>query len=114
MTADDGNAFYDFLMKNYEFFKAWSPEYPERYETLEHHREKSESTEKETAEGKMIKFCLFKKEDPNKIIGSVSLSNIIRGPFLSCFLGYRVDEEEIPRDTLPKPLKKLLNMLLVN
>jgi ribosomal-protein-alanine N-acetyltransferase len=62
--------------------------------------------EKETEAGKQIKFGVFIKNDLNKIIGTVSFSNIIKGPFLSCFLGYRTDEKENGKGYTTEAIKR--------
>lgn len=94
MEKSDSEMFYDFLMRNYVFFKPWSPKYDEDYRKIEIHNAKMDFMVKEHGEGRTIKFLLFKKDDPGKIIGTTVLANIVRGPFLSCYLGYRVDEQE--------------------
>jgi len=38
---------------------------------------------------------LFDRDDPGEIIGSVTFSNIVRGAFQSCYLGYRLDETRV-------------------
>jgi [ribosomal protein S5]-alanine N-acetyltransferase len=83
---------FDFLTRNAEFFKPWSPLYEDGYFDIENHRKHLLKIEQDTNEGKGIKFGTFLKNDPNKIIGTLSFMNIIYGPFLSCFTGYRTDE----------------------
>ncbi len=90
----DSELFYNFLMRNYDFFMPWSPEYDEDCLKQEIHNSKVDFLVNESKEGRTIKFCVFKKGDQSKIIGTTVLSSIVRGPFLSCFLGYRVGEKE--------------------
>jgi ribosomal-protein-alanine N-acetyltransferase len=94
LSADDAELFCDFLLRNKEFFKQWSPAYDEDHGKLEYHRKMLERSKTESADGRHYKFGIFKSDDLSKIIGSVALSNIVMGPFKSCFLGYRFDEEE--------------------
>lgn len=94
LNTDDAGIFYDYLMRNYDFFKPWSPEYDTQYRESNTFKSRIEYLNKEEEEGRSVKFAVFKKEDTSKIIGTVVLSNIVRGPFLSCFLGYRIDGEE--------------------
>jgi [ribosomal protein S5]-alanine N-acetyltransferase len=48
--------------------------------------------EQEFKEGKSIRFLLFLKEDPEGgIIGFCNFSQIFRGPFQACYLGYHID-----------------------
>ena len=83
-----------YLIRNADFFKKWSPEYDKRYFDAGYHEEMIANSEKEVKEGRYLKFAVFMKPDTNRIIGTVSFTNIIKGPFQSCFLGYRIDEKE--------------------
>jgi len=83
---------HDFLIRNAEFFRRWSPVYEDGYFELEFHKKRLVNIERDTQEGRTIKFGLFLKNDNSKIIGTVAFSNIIYGPFLSCFTGYRTDK----------------------
>jgi [ribosomal protein S5]-alanine N-acetyltransferase len=108
LEKQDSDMFYDFLMRNYEFFKPWSPKYEENYKKKEAYNAKMDYMIKEHSEGRTIKFFLFKKEDASKIIGTTVLSNVVRGPFLSCFLGYRIDEKENGNGYATEAIKKVV------
>lgn len=41
------------------------------------------------------RFFICLKEQPSEVIGFVSLNNIVKGAFCSCFLGYQLDAEHI-------------------
>lgn len=48
--------------------------------------------EQEFKEGKSIRFLLFLKNNPEgEIIGFCNFSQIFRGPFQACYLGYHID-----------------------
>jgi ribosomal-protein-alanine N-acetyltransferase len=93
-NKNDAGPYYNFLMKTAEFLKQWSPKYETDYFVLAHHKKRFEQLEKETQEGRYIKFGVYNKNDLNTVIGSISFSGIIHGPFKSCYLGYRIDEKE--------------------
>lgn len=94
LTAKDAGLFMDFLLRNKEFFRPWSPEYDKDYENPEYHSKRLERSAAGSIDGSHYKFGVFYIDKPEKIIGSVSLSNIITGPFRSCFIGYRIDKNE--------------------
>jgi [ribosomal protein S5]-alanine N-acetyltransferase len=108
LEKSDSEMFYDFLMRNYDFFKPWSPKYGEDYREKETHNAKMNNMVKEYIEGRTIKFFLFKKRKPVRIIGTTVLANIVRGPFLSGYLGYRVDEQENGMGYAPEAIKKVI------
>ncbi len=48
--------------------------------------------EKEFEEGRAVRFFLFLNDDSSEqLIGMCNFSNIIRGPFQACYLGYKID-----------------------
>jgi ribosomal-protein-alanine N-acetyltransferase len=58
----------------------------------------------------MLRLWIFKKDDPSKVIGTIALDNIIRGPFLSCFLGYRLDRDNINQGYTTEALGELIRI----
>jgi ribosomal-protein-alanine N-acetyltransferase len=103
--------YFDFLIRNAGFFKKWSPKYDERYFELDYHKKRLENIEAEYKAGRQIKFGAFLKEDIAKIIGTVAFGNIIKGPFQSCFLGYRLDEKENGKGYMSEAIKKGLEYM---
>jgi len=59
-----------------------------------------------------VRFWLFKKEDQmlEKPLGTLALTNIIRGVFKSCFLGYKMDEDEINKGYMTEAIKALVKI----
>jgi ribosomal-protein-alanine N-acetyltransferase len=46
---------------------------------------------KEQAQGNSVRFLIFAKEQPEILIGMCNFTQICRGPFLACYLGYKID-----------------------
>ncbi len=105
LDPTDTEQFFDFLVRNKDYFRKWSAEYEDNYFSIWYHRAWLENIEQETLSGREIKFGVYYKTNPNRIIGSVSFSNIIKGIFLSCFLGYRIDENETRKGVATESLK---------
>lgn len=95
LTKDDTDDLYEFRTRNAEFFKPWSPEYPKEYFTIEYHRNNLINIEADVLKGSLVQFGVYLKTDIKHILGSVVFSNIIMGPFRSCFLGYRIDKGKL-------------------
>ena len=64
-------------------------------------------------EEKAIRFYIFHKDDIlfNNIIGDISISNIIRGNFQSCNLGFKLDKGEIRKGLMFEALDKVIEYL---
>jgi ribosomal-protein-alanine N-acetyltransferase len=58
--------------------------------------------------GQLVKLWLCKTEEPDRVIGSVAISNIVRGVFLSCHLGYRLDEAEQGKGYMTEAIREMV------
>lgn len=83
-----------FAERNRDFLMEWEPKRGAEYFTLDYHRQLLEEEAKRMAEGLGYRFWMFPADEENRIIGSIALSNIVRGAFQSCHLGYRLDGTE--------------------
>ncbi len=84
----------DYLKKNKEFFKPFTPLRSEDYFVLDKQKELFEEKHLLALEDKNFSFLISEKPKPDIIIGDIHLSNIIRGVFQSCYLGYKISEEQ--------------------
>lgn len=83
----------DYFKRNRDFLEEWEPERAGEFYTEGFQREELKREQAEMEAERMLKLWIFKKEE-DRIIGSVNFGNIVRGAFLSCFLGYRLDKDE--------------------
>lgn len=98
--------------------------YEENKGFLEPYEEKKEQTfftsiyqtailraEQESAKkGSSIRFWMFLKDDMalSFPIGTIALSQIIRGPFQSCFVGYKTDYRHVNKGYMTEALNRIL------
>lgn len=87
----DAPAVLDFVKRNAVYLEQWEIKRTPFYYTEEMQAQLLERDEKEFAEGRLFRVWLVPKSDKERIIGSVALSNIVRGAFQSCHLGYKMD-----------------------
>lgn len=84
-NSDDLLAINDFEIRNNTHLKKWestsSVDASERLETWI----------RECEEGKSARFFIRAIEDLSKIIGFCNFTQIVRGPFQACYLGYKID-----------------------
>ena len=86
-------AMLDFVMRNRQHLKPWNPPAPESLYTLAHWQGMvAKSTAAFDAQSS-VRLWLAQREQPDRVIGSIGYSQIARGPFCSCVLGYQIDQE---------------------
>ena len=104
------NAILDYQIKNKDFLEKWEAERPQAFYTKKY--QKYEIKLEQQALKKFLSACfmIIKKDEPEKIIGNIKLSNIIYGNFCSAQLGYRLDKDEINKGYMTEAVRKMLNI----
>jgi len=100
----------DYFVRNRTFLTPWEPERTEDYFTLEWQRELLLFDQRSMEREELYKVWISSLADPERIIGSVSLSNIVRGVFQSCHVGYRGDKDELNRGYVTEALRQLVSV----
>jgi ribosomal-protein-alanine N-acetyltransferase len=80
-----------FYRRNVEHFAPWDPPQPADRESTECITQSLVEGQQAFEAGRGHRWWLVLREAPERVIGSVHLSNIVRGPFQSCHLGYALD-----------------------
>lgn len=89
-TLQDARSLAQFAIKNKEFLRPFEPARTPDYYTVEHFQSKLLRSEKAAPNLRTSVFWLIFVAD--ELIGNISLSNVIRGPFQSGNVGYAVDQ----------------------
>jgi ribosomal-protein-alanine N-acetyltransferase len=85
-------AMLDFAMRNQPHLRPWSPPAPANFHALEYWQDNILATRAAFDAGSMVRLLMLPASAPDKIIGSIGFSQIARGPFCSCMLGYQIDQ----------------------
>lgn len=104
LSSDDEGAFGLFENKNQPF---WQPFLP-----LTQHQFKFEELLRNQTDGHSLRFVLRRKDYPAEIIGTTNYSQIFRGPFQACFLGYKIAEEHEGKGLMREALNCTLPYIL--
>ncbi|GAU76335.1 GNAT family N-acetyltransferase [Fusibacter sp. 3D3] len=114
MVLDESHAekIMQFYIKNDTFLLPYEHIKPRSFYTLDNHKLTLRLEEAEFLKMNMVRFWLFKKGDINleKPIGTIALTNIIRGVFKSCFLGYKMDADEINKGYMTEAIKAVVKI----
>jgi ribosomal-protein-alanine N-acetyltransferase len=108
LDEKDTDAVLDYFQRNKEFLEQWSPTKGDEFFTYKYQAEQLKSEFKSIKKGETIRFWFFDKQDKEfkRAIGSIGFTNIVRGPFQSCFLGYMTDQDEINKGYASEAIKK--------
>lgn len=98
----------DFYERNRNFLKPWIPKYEAGYYTPEYQLKKLEFEKELRRSGGEFRFLIYKKDEPEKNIGNISVSCILRGVIQSAFLGYSIDEKENGKGFATEAVKKII------
>ena len=82
-----------FVERNRQHLKPWNPPEPEGLYTLAHWQNIVKNCAVAFDARTAVRFWVATCEQPEQIIGSIGYSQIARGPFCSCVLGYQIDHE---------------------
>jgi ribosomal-protein-alanine N-acetyltransferase len=100
----------DFAIRNRAFHEEWNPLVDESFYTLEFQQQRLGIERELLAQDRSVRLWLFKRDDRSyqRIIGDLAFSNIVRGAFQSCHLGYKVDGAEINQGYITEALSRAI------
>jgi ribosomal-protein-alanine N-acetyltransferase len=102
-------AVWDFVVRNRDFLAPWEIERAPDYYTEQAQRRLIGHDILSREEGTLFKVWISKRVEPERILGSIGLSNIIRGAFQSCHLGYRMDSGETGKGYMTEALTRVVD-----
>lgn len=82
-----------FLSKNQELFEKYEGEKNENFYTMGYMREMLYAEFNQILKWGSLRYYVYRKENPDQIIGTISLTGFRNRPYQSCNLGYKFDEE---------------------
>ncbi len=87
--ADKVLAFYE---NNKDFFEPWEPEREPNFYTISYQRITLSIEYNLMLQTKALRFWAFEQDNLHNIIGTVNFYNILRGPYSTCQIGYKFDQ----------------------
>lgn len=101
----------DYYVRNKDFLREWKPIRLHSFYTKEYQIEQLKEEIDEIRKQHMLKLWVFLKENPDKIIGVIAFNNIVKGAFMSCHLGYKLDKDYINRGYITEGLRKGIEII---
>jgi len=106
LTIDDAPALADLLDLNRDFLAPWEPVRPDDYFTVAGQRAGIEAALKQHEQGRKLSQVIL--DDTGRLVGRMTLYNIMRGPFQSCDLGYWVSARDNGRGLATRAVRAIL------
>lgn len=101
----------DYYLRNKSFLEEWEPIKSDEFYTKQYQEEQLEKELDSIKNNNSLRLWIFKREDESRIIGSVSFSNIVRGAFLSCHLGYKSDKDEVNKGYITEAVQRGIEIM---
>jgi [ribosomal protein S5]-alanine N-acetyltransferase len=80
-----------FMARNAAHFAPWEPPRPAHVVTEAYWTDQAERALAGLRAGRMVRWVACPREDPQRIVARANFTDVIRGPFHNCLLGYQVD-----------------------
>lgn len=93
LNSQDYQMVLTFLLKNGLYYESFETKKAINYYTAEFWQNSLAYEYKLMQKGLALRFYIFLKEEPSRIIGTVSFQNITKGNSPSCHIGYKFDPE---------------------
>jgi len=103
-------AFYE---RNKSHLEPWEASREEDYYTLKNHERILSAQVQNFRTGYAINLWIFEADDKDceHVIGAVNFANIIRGPFQSCFVGYKMDGQILNKGYMTEAIEKGISIM---
>ena len=92
LAESDAIQLQDLKRRNRDFFAPYEPLRPDSYFTLETQLETIRRARLAWDDGSQYSFAVFETET-GAVVGQISLSNVVRGAWQSCTIGYSIDRQ---------------------
>ena len=103
--AEQAGAMLDFVSRNREHFKRWSPPDAPNRDSLAYWQDVVAKSDAAFQAGAAVRFWISPRVHSHRIIGNIGYSQIFRGPFCSCVLGYQIDRESEGQGMMSEALR---------
>ncbi len=114
LSVDDAQLLLNYYVNNKSHFEPWSALPDKNFYTLEFQKKKLEFDELTLNAQKALRLWIFKNGDDKNIIGDIGFTNMIRGPFQSCNVGYKTDVNYLRQGVMYEALSASFKYIFTN
>lgn len=91
LTADEAKSVLQFYLDNREVFEKYEPDRPQNFYTETYQKAVLLYEYNLAVKLSAVRFYVYRREQPNKIIGTIGFRNITRSVYQNCEVGYKFD-----------------------
>jgi [ribosomal protein S5]-alanine N-acetyltransferase len=113
-NRQDAAAILQFHLQNKEFLAPFEPARPDEFYCLPYWQDNIERALVEFNYDHAIKFCVFKKTEPQILIAKINFTQFVRGAFHACILGYSLAETEQGNGYMTEALQTAIHHLFID
>ena len=97
----------DYVCRNRDFLQPYEPAHPEEYYTVKFWKHLLFAQMTEIEHGRGLYLYIAEAGGADRVIGTISLTNIVMGPFCSAYMGYRLDKDRLNRGYMTQAVSVL-------
>jgi ribosomal-protein-alanine N-acetyltransferase len=91
MAPGHGELLAAFFQRNDRHLAPWDPPRPAGVMQAAYWESECERALQDYEDGAVVRWLMMPRDQPNAVIGRINFTQIVRGPFQSCMLGYAID-----------------------
>ncbi|MCA9294338.1 MAG: GNAT family N-acetyltransferase [Phycisphaerales bacterium] len=108
-TTDDAPAMLAFAQRNSEALQRFGPQAPAGGHSIDSMVARIERAQRGFDDGTTVRFNIYlRDEHDGPMVGEVGLSNIVRGCFRACHLGYHIDQAHEGKGLMSESLRAVI------
>jgi ribosomal-protein-alanine N-acetyltransferase len=111
LNKNDAAKVLSFYEDNKAFFEPWEPTRNSNFYTLPYQKASLTAESNLMSEGKLYRYWVFTQENPDEIIGCVCFQNILRDPYRSCSIGYKLGAKHLHLGYASESIKKGIEVM---
>lgn len=112
LTPEYATVINQFYLDNQSFFEPFEPKRPQNFYTTGFQHTNLQCEYDAFLRLSYFRYWIFLKEDSDAPIGSVCFSNILRGAFQKCMVGYKLSEHYCHQGYMQEALSTLIPVLM--
>jgi ribosomal-protein-alanine N-acetyltransferase len=110
LNIEDAKQLYDYKIKNRAFLRPFQPTQSDNSFVYSSVKQSILESMVKSDNDKLYQFGIFLTEN-KELIGTITLSNIIRGSFENAYIGYSLDENEQSKGYMTEAVKLILQLV---